>query len=261
MPKYDNPRNRPSLIDIAVAAALLTRLPLPRLPDRAFARQTRAGWAFALVGAGVGLLAAGAGLAALWAGLPAGAAAGAVLGAQIALTGAMHEDGLADTADGLWGGWTIERRLQIMRDSHIGSYGVLALILSLGLRWVALALLIAAGNGVLIGAVIAAAALSRAVLPGLMTVLPAARVDGLAHGVGTPGWGVSTCALGFGGALAWLGAGAAIVLPALVAFLAVAALAAIARAKIGGHTGDILGAAQQVAEISLLLGLSALAGR
>ena len=97
-------------------------------------------------------------------------------------TGAMHEDGLADTVDGLWGGWTRDRRLEIMKDSHIGTYGVLALIVSAGLRWSVLAGLLTLGAG----PVVAIAVLSRASMPALMAALPNARGDGLAHKVGAP---------------------------------------------------------------------------
>ncbi len=69
------------------------------------------------------------------------------LGLLAMMTGAMHEDGLADTVDGFWGGWTVQRRLEIMKDSHIGSYGVIALVLSLGLRWMALSAAVRGGAG------------------------------------------------------------------------------------------------------------------
>ncbi len=112
----------------------------------ATARGALAAWAYPLVGVVVGGLGAVTGALALWLGLPAPLAAGLVLLAMIAVTGALHEDGLADTADGFWGGWDRARRLEIMKDSQIGSYGVIALILSLGLRWSALGVLIAHGT-------------------------------------------------------------------------------------------------------------------
>ena len=94
-----------------------------------------------------------------------------------------------------------------------------------------------------------------------MTVLPPARPGGLAGSLGVPGRPVSLAALGLGAGLALACAGTAIMVPALLAGLAVAALAGLARARIGGQTGDILGAAQQVAETTLLLGLlAAIAG-
>lgn len=241
-----------SLMDIAVALVLLTRLPLPALPDAAFTRQARATWAFPLAGLAVGTIAAITGWGALALGLPAAAAAGLILTVQIIVTGAMHEDGLADTFDGLWGGWSRERRLIIMKDSAIGTYGVLALVLSLGLRWVALSALIPLGFGV----VVAAAVLSRGVLPIIMATLPPARDTGLSHSVGAPDRKAAVIALGLGAGLAVLAAGSWIILPMAVAYAAVFGLTQIARVKIGGQTGDILGASQQIAEIVVLLALA-----
>lgn len=243
-------------MDIAVALVLLTRLPLPALPDEAFSRQARATWAFPLVGLVIGGIAAFTGWMALALGMPVAATAGLILAVQIAVTGAMHEDGLGDTFDGLWGGWTRERRLAIMKDSAIGTYGVLALILSLGLRWVALTALIPLGLGV----VVAVAILSRGIMPVIMTALPPARETGLSRSVGAPEPKTAALALGLGVILAVVFAGSGIVLPIVVAYGAVFGLAQIARAKIGGQTGDILGAAQQIAEITGLLVLASLAG-
>lgn len=248
------PKPTPALLwDIPVALVLLTRLPLPALPAAAFAAQARAGWAFPLAGALVAGIAGAIGMAALALGLSPWIAAGLTLAGQALLTGAMHEDGLADTADGLWGGTTPARRLEIMKDSQIGSYGVLALLLSVGLRWGALTALLPLGPA----AFVAAAALSRAPLPLLMTVLSNARGSGLSHSVGRPAPWVPTLALALALALAGVLTGPALLWPALAAALATVALALVARAKIGGQTGDILGAAQQVSETALLIGLSA----
>lgn len=239
--------------DPLVALALLTRLPLPRLPDDAFSRQARAAWAWPLAGLAVALPAVLVAKAALGLGVPVTVAAGLLLVVLIALTGAMHEDGLADTADGFWGATTRARRLEIMRDSRIGSFGVLALILSVGLRWSALAVLLSAG----VGTVLAAACLSRAGLPALMTWLPAARPDGLSAGVGIPDPQTSGLAAAVGLALALAAAGTQVIGPAVFAAALLAATGMIARVKIGGQTGDVLGAGQQVAEIALLVGLAA----
>ncbi|MDK3073029.1 adenosylcobinamide-GDP ribazoletransferase [Sedimentitalea sp. JM2-8] len=244
---------RAALLDFPVALVLLTRLPLPTLPERAFDRQARAAWAFPLVGLVIGAVAGGVGLGFLALGLPAVVVAGLVLGAQAVLTGALHEDGLADTADGFWGGQTRDRRLDIMKDSAIGSYGVLALVLSLGLRWSALAFLLPSG----VLPVLAAAVLSRACLPVLMAALPHARTGGLSHSVGRPAAGVAALSMILGLALGWAVLGLAIVTPALCAAASVAALGVLARRKIGGQTGDVLGAAQQLAECTILLTLVA----
>ena len=134
-----------------------------------------------LVCGAVGVVAGGG---AMWRGVSAGAAAVVMLLGQVMMTGGLHEDGLADTADGLWGGWTRDRRLEIMRDSRIGSYGVIALVLALLARWTVVVQLIAVGHR---GAIVAAAVLSRGVLPGVMAPVPNARSDGFYKGVRRPG--------------------------------------------------------------------------
>lgn len=241
--------------DIAAAVGLMTRLPVP-LTARTAARGARAAWAWPLAGALVGGLAALAALAAMALGLAPGIAAGLALLTQVMLTGALHEDGLADTADGFWGGHNPARRLEIMKDSRIGSYGVIALILSLGLRWQALGLLCATGH--VLPALIATAALSRAPMAVLMQTLPNARGSGLSASVGTPGG----LAAGLGAGLALSIAVVVTGLPALAAaatiILGSFTIAALAFRKIGGQTGDVLGATQQVAEIASLLALAAL---
>lgn len=240
--------------DVLAALGLLSRLPVPVDVALATRRGALAAWAYPFAGAAIAGIAASAGQCALWAGLPAPLAAGLTLAAMVIITGALHEDGLADTADGLWGGWDRDRRLEIMKDSRIGAYGVIALILGLGLRWQALAAIL---DIALWPALIASAMLSRAAMVPLMTFLPNARACGLSQNVGRPA--KSTALL----------AGAAAGLAAVVAFqtfgvvlLAVTALTAascalIARAKIGGQTGDILGATQQITEISVLLTIAA----
>lgn len=239
--------------DLGAALALLTRLPLPgRVPDRGAA----AAWAWPLAGLIVGAIAAAVAGLALWAGVPGTVAVGLGLAASVVVTGALHEDGLADVADGLWGGADPARRLEIMKDSRIGSYGVIALVLSLGLRWAAMAALV--GSGVLAVSVLAAAMLSRVPMAVLMAEMPPAREGGLSRHVGRPAR--ATVALGL---LVSLGAGLLLlggaVLGAGVVMVALGfGCAAIARAKLGGQTGDVLGATQQVCEIGLLVLFSAL---
>lgn len=240
--------------DIALALVLLTRLPLPVLPKSWFQNQAQAAWAFPMAGAAVTLPACALAVVALWLGLPAAIAAGLLLAVQILLTGAMHEDGLADTADGFWGGFTPERRLEIMKDSQIGTYGVLALLLSIGLRWLALSTLLTAGD---IWAPLALAILSRAAFPILMTALPHARDTGLSQSIGRPSATVRTIGalLAFLAALSLIGSTVFAVVAAMS--LALWILARLARAKIGGQTGDVLGAGQQMAELTGLFALLA----
>ena len=244
--------------DIPAALGLLTRLPVRVDTAAAMERGARAAWAWPVAGLIVGVLAAAAGTAALRLGLTPAVAAGLVLAVQIIVTGAMHEDGLADSADGLWGGWDKARRLEIMKDSRIGTYGVLALILSVGLRWSALQMLIS--FGLLWPAVVLSAMLSRLPMVALMHALPAARTSGLSRSVGTPPRSTLVLATGLA-----LGATLLLVGPwALALALAVGGVslvwATIAMAKIGGQTGDILGTAQQLAEITALLTLLSLVG-
>ena len=245
MPQSDRPR----LADIPAALRLLTRLPMPA--DPAPTRAASA-WAWPFAGLVVGTLAAGLGAAA--APLGGGVAAAVVLGVQAILTGAMHEDGLADCADGFWGGWDRARRLEIMKDSAIGTYGVLALLVTGLMRWSALAVILEAGHWT---ALIGIAALGRVPMAVVMALLPNARGKGLAQSVGRPGLG--TVALGL-----VLGLGAAFVFAGAAGFGAASAMAAttglvivIAWVKIGGQTGDVLGASQLLGETAALVVLAA----
>jgi adenosylcobinamide-GDP ribazoletransferase len=173
------------------------------------------------------------------------------LAASVAITGALHEDGLADMADGC-GGATRENKLAIMRDSRIGSYGVLALILSALARWTALdAIASASTSAAIVLALIAAHTASRAVLPAFMAYVPVARTDGLSAGFGTVPQQAAVIALGLGFlALIPLGLGFAIFTAALLLanfFL----MDWFCRRQIGGQTGDVLGALQQTSEIAV----------
>lgn len=246
------------LRDIALALGLLSRLPVP-LSDAAYGRTAQAAWAFPIVGAVLATLSALMGGAAIWLGLAPQAAAVLTLGSAVMLSGGMHEDGLADSADGLWGGWNQEDRLRIMKDSHIGSYGVIALILVLGAQGWALSSLFTVGlfdTGGAFWALLAAAMLSRTVLPVLMYALPPARDHGLAQAQGRPAprTVVMAGALGSVGAVLALGWGA-VALCALTAVIG-CGLGILARRKIGGHTGDILGATQKLSEVAILVVLA-----
>ncbi len=251
MQKHD--RKKVEITDFLTALCLLSRLPVkvnPQSGDTA-----RSAWAWPLVGAMLGGIAALIGAIALWSGLPATIAATTVLSGQIVLTGAMHEDGLADTADGLWGGWDRARRLEIMKDSRIGTYGVIALALSLLVRWAALLALMQAGW--LYAPLIAAGAISRALMAAMMHALPGARNEGLSASVGHPSRQIAGIAAALGLALALLAVGSAAVWAVVSAGCAMLVLASMAQRKIGGQTGDILGAAQQLAEITVLSVLAA----
>ncbi len=243
----------PSIVlDIVLAFVLLTRFPMLRLSPEAFEHSARAIWAYPLVGAAVGAIAWGIGQVALAAGLPAPAAAGLMIASMVLCSGAMHEDGLADTADGFWGAQSTDRRLEIMKDSQIGTYGTLAVVIVTGLRWAALATLIPLDSA----GVFAAACLSRAAMPVLMHALPPARSAGLSASVGRPGLLPVLIGLGLAVVLSATVIGPAVLVALLSALVATAALGLLASRKIGGQTGDVLGATQQLTETFILLACS-----
>ena len=239
--------------DIAVALSLLSRWPL-RLSESAYARSAQAVWAYPIAGAMIGLPVAVLAALCLWIGLSASLSALLALACLTLTTGAIHEDGLADSADGLWGGHTAAQRLEIMKDSRIGAYGVLALIFGIGLRWLALTALLDAGS--VFGPILVTAVLSRAVPPTLMLYLPPVQSTGLSKSVGTPEACHVGCAVATAIILAVLALQGFPIIVFVGAILAGAVCAIVAQSKINGQTGDILGASQQVAEIAILLCLT-----
>lgn len=236
--------------DIWVAFGLLSRLPLPERVWDDTRVPANAAWAYPLVGAVLAGLAGVLGYLLTLAGLPSGFVAAAVLLVFTFLTGAMHEDGLADAADGLWGGFERSRRLEIMKDSHIGAYGVIALIAGFALRWSALTALI--GGGYLWAPLLAVAMGSRAAMVFVMASLPNARSTGLSHMTWRPGRAALTAALGLSAVTALICFGAGGLWLLVGGAIAALGCRQLALRKIGGQTGDILGASQQVTEVVLL---------
>lgn len=233
-----------ALRDVTAAFGLLTRLPVPFTPPR------HAGaWAWPLVGLGVGALAVLPAMAAVALGLSVPVAAVLLIALQAVATGALHEDGLADCADGFFGGRDKARRLEIMKDHQIGSYGGLALMLAVLARWSALVALLAAGEWALI---LAAAVLSRVPMAAIMASLPNARGTGLSASVGAPPQGAVFVAAGLAFVAALGLAGWAALPMACAVGLTGLGVALVAKAKIGGQTGDVLGAAQVLAEVAAL---------
>ena len=243
--------SRMQLADIAEGFALLTRLPVHAATNRG----ARSAWAWPLVGAIVGMLAAVAAAVSLWLGLGAGSAAAIALATQIIATGALHEDGLADCADGFWGGWDRARRLEIMKDSRIGTYGVLALVVTFVLRWSLIASLLAGGH--VFAPLIVAGTLSRAPMAALMQLMPNARGEGLAAATGRPDRETVWLADAWALLVAVLLSGFAALPAAVTVILAAALVSLIADNRIGGQTGDVLGATQQAGEIAALMALVA----
>ncbi|MGH6825272.1 adenosylcobinamide-GDP ribazoletransferase [Methyloceanibacter sp.] len=242
---------RQRLAELAAAFALLTRLPVPRLHLPRLTVPSEAVWAYPIAGAAVGVI----GGAVYWfahsLSCPPALAAPCALAAMILLTGALHEDGLADFADGLAGD-TKERSLSIMRDHQIGTYGVLALVLSLAVRATAIALI--AEPAMVMAALIAAGAASRSSAVLIMAALPPARRDGMSASVGSPTAGLAAIALGVTFVVAWL------LLPLGVSLLLIVSagvsavvIGRVALNRLGGQTGDVLGASSQLCECLALI--------
>lgn len=239
----------PVVSDLRTAIGFLTRIPIGT-GSKPVSMGSAAPW-FPLVGVLIGLV-QGAVLLAVAQVLPPLPSAVVAVAAGALITGAFHHDGLADMADAFGGGWTVEQRMVILKDSRLGTYGTSALILSFATEIAVLASL-SAPRG--FAALVAAHGLSRAIAVAVMHRAPLAG-DGMgaayAAELGTSGaavavlFGVIVAAVAFAGT--WLA------IPAVVlAALSAVAVVILAVRKIGGVTGDVLGAVQQVAALSVLL--------
>jgi adenosylcobinamide-GDP ribazoletransferase len=242
--------------DLRLALAFLTRLPVPidgAPPPTALARASRtfplAGLIIGLVGGLVFALATALSLSSMLAAI-------LTVAVTVAVTGALHEDGLADTADGFGGGATREDKLAIMRDSRIGSFGVLALILAIAARVASLAAL--GTPAAAFAALVAVHAASRAFVVAVMEREPLARSDGMAASAGRPSRACLLWALGLAALITIVVQGLAGIVALAVGAAVAWALARLARRQIGGYTGDVLGAVQQASEIAMLLAIVAL---
>lgn len=245
--------------DLKLCLVFMTRLPLRLDAGTQHRSLAQACALLPLVGVVVGVCGAGVLWLAQAIGLPTIAAAATALAATILLTGALHEDGLADVADGFGGGLEKARKLEIMRDSRIGSYGVIAIGLSLILRVVLIEDIASQIENFwgLAGAVIAIHVLGRGMLPAIMAALPLARGDGLAARAERPSGGKAGAALTLTLVIALLCLGpAAGFIATLAAGFAIIVMAWLARRQIGGYTGDVLGASEQVAEIAALAAIT-----
>ena len=253
----------PFVRKVLIATAFLSRLPVPAGTHDGFdgriAPLSRlfplAGFLIALPGAFLFALLLTFGCDALVAALVA-------LAAQTLVTGALHEDGFADCADGFGGGQTKERVLEIMKDSRIGAYGAIALVLSFALRAAALAAIARNLSPTAAALLIpATAALARAMMVAHWQTLPSAREQGLAASAGRPDRETTSLALLWGTLLFGLPVLIVFGLPALFFGVLLAALAAfamtrLAARRINGHTGDTIGAVEQASEIAILIALS-----
>jgi adenosylcobinamide-GDP ribazoletransferase len=239
------------LIDLTTAFMLLTRFPVARFARAGNADLAHSVWAFPVVG----LVVNGIGGLVFWlahkAGLASLPAAAWALAATMLSTGALHEDGLTDTADGFGGGATPARRLEIMRDSRIGSYGALALVLSVLIRVGAIAA--PADPGRIIAGLIVAGMLGRVGMSVMLALLRPARDDGMgaAMGAAQPLGVAAGSGLASIGCLLMLTATMALVV-ITAAFCVAAVVAWLARRRVGGYTGDVLGACEVAIECVVL---------
>ena len=257
-----------AIANLAAALRFCSRLPIPPLPGEADPHAApdveRLARMLPVAGAIIGACGGAVLLVALALNLGMWVSAALAIAALTIVTGAFHEDGLADTADGFGGGATRERRLEIMRDSRIGSFGAAALILAFTLRIAAVATLAARLDALGAAAsIVHAAALSRTAELILLGLLPPARRDGASVSFGRP----SLTAL----AVAGLVAAALALILAVITALPLAGLAlgfglaaavalgttCLSKRCIGGQTGDVAGAVQQLSEIAALIGLLA----
>jgi adenosylcobinamide-GDP ribazoletransferase len=238
--------------DFKISILFCTRLPLPHSLPIDSRDVARASWAFPITGAVVGGIGALVYMAASGLRLPSTLAAAFALLATLIVTGCLHEDGLADTADGFGGGRDGARKLEIMRDSRLGTYGACALLMSLLLRWAAIS---AIASPIAVGAALMAAHVTaRAALPPFMRFVSPARPDGLSATAGEPGFRCVEVAI----LLGVLTLGLTLGLTAMAIGLALTASASLFMAwlsvrQIGGQTGDVLGALEQTVEIVILL--------
>jgi adenosylcobinamide-GDP ribazoletransferase len=242
------------LTGLLAAIQFLTRIPirLRREPDIA----ASVPW-FPVVGVLIGT-AVGGTAAALWHVVPPLVAAAVAVAIGLLITGAFHEDGLADVADAFGGGWTIERRLEILKDPRHGSYGVAALCSSIVVRVLCLGSL--PGPAAMFGATVAAHAIGRVAAVGLMGVAPLATHQGLGADYGQAATPMRTIAGVLGGlAFGAVAVGWWVAPLAAAAIVSIGALRWLAMRKIGGISGDVLGACEQVAECLCLVTLTGLA--
>jgi adenosylcobinamide-GDP ribazoletransferase len=238
--------------ELVAAFMLLTRLPVGRSggvrAENAFAGAV---WGYPIVGVAIGAI----GAAVYWLGaeigLPPAFAAICVIAATVLATGALHEDALADMADGFGGGRSRAQKLEIMRDSRVGTFGVLALVLSVVARVAAIAAVAVPGKVAI--ALIVTGSLARGAMLVPVILLSPSRTDGLGAGLRATGKARTLLGLVLSAAVAFL-----LLSPAAAASAAATAvsgavcLSVLAWRQIGGYTGDVLGATEMIAECSVL---------
>jgi adenosylcobinamide-GDP ribazoletransferase len=245
------------LAEVIGALKFLTRLPIPlaRTVDHVPLHQSMR--FFAVAGAVIGAAVGGVLWALLFVKVPPLLAAVLAYAMGIVITGALHEDGVADTFDGLAGDQDRERRLEIMRDSRNGTFGTLALVVTAAAKISCLFALTQLAGPVVVAICAAAAAFSRALIVDLLWATKPARSNGLSHMAGRPSRNTVLLAVISGAVLVFYAGYLTHLVAAVYALALALCVTAIIRrwavAKIGGQTGDICGAAQVLSEIAILI--------
>lgn len=240
-----------------VALRFLTRLPIPFVRTLDLPPLAEAMRFFPLAGAIIGAISSAVLIGANMLGLPSLLAAAFALAAGVLVTGALHEDGLADVADGFGGGRTREDRLEIMRDSRIGTYGTIALCLTFIARAAIYETLSGAQPLTIIALLAGAAAFSRSLIVDLLWATRPARSDGLSVFAGRPGKRSALFSLLTGGIGAAVAVGLVLspeiaVIAIIAAGIMLAGMRALSMRQIGGQTGDVCGAVQVLTELTML---------
>lgn len=247
------PENINWIDDLKDALGFLTVAPV----SAASRPSAESGWAWPIVGALLGAIAGVVVFILSLLGASPAAASLAAIVLLVVMTGAFHEDGLADAADGIFSGKDRDSVFRIMKDSRIGTFGALALITVFAARWLGVAGL--ASDWSAFGGLVAACAASRAAMLATMHFIPPAREEGLSASMGAPPGRTAVGAVAIAAAISiWACGWTALPMLAVVA-LAAAAVGLYSRSRLGGQTGDVLGTCQQCAEAAALLCLAAFA--
>lgn len=244
--------------DFFAALMLLTRIPVnwQKVSPSGPPDLNRCLWIYPIIGLVVSIIGAAVYFITVWMNIPQSLSVIIALAAMIFATGAFHEDGLADVADGFGGGNSAEKKLEIMRDSRIGTYGGLALVIAVALKVTSLSVL---SSEQIIAAFISAGMISRLMIIYTLLVLNPARKDSLSSDAGKP----STNAIIVATLSALLISGllidpTVVIYIFITAFATTLAFCVLAHRQISGFSGDVLGAVQQLSEITIYIFLSAL---
>ena len=236
---------------LAISLGLFTRIPVKSSEHSVDLGKTV--WAWPLIGGFLGVIIGICAEVLNSLAIPPEISSLLILSLLILVTGGFHEDGLADTFDGLWGGNTPEKRLEIMNDSRHGTFGVLALVISILFRWVLLKILFE--SGFLIGPLVVVCVISRAAVVPFMSILPSARKKGLASEIGrVPLWSAGFCFI-ISLIPIYIFLGPIGFIPVVIGLFITLPVYFYAKKLLKGQTGDVLGTVQQLTEIGIMLAI------